>query len=145
MVLLAPVMGRTWMRSFWHGLTVSLRAPFWLQPGSVIRPPSMPPWRRRWRSMIEGDRVVRTLRAVVASSPRTAGAVVSSRPSELGGSAASSGGHTALTRAASVEVREPVARATRRRANACSWAAVSGTFRCCCDEGGGSGLPCAGA
>ncbi len=129
LVLLHPLMPHL-SEELWHGLTGAPEATFLaLQAWPAVEEAALDaPLEAQFAELIEAIRVVRNLRAVAGLKPSQAAPVVfvTGRPELAVVLREATGDITALTRAASVEVREPGAAAA---ANERCLAAVSGELQ----------------
>jgi valyl-tRNA synthetase len=137
LVLLHPLMPHL-SEELWHGLTGAPEATFLaLQPWPAVEEAALDaPLEAQFAELIEAIRVVRNLRAVAGLKPSQAAPVVfvTGRPELAAVLREATGDITALTRAASVEVRETNASAAVDGAgstlvNARCLAAVSGELQ----------------
>ncbi|QPN68382.1 valine--tRNA ligase [Synechococcus sp. CBW1006] len=131
LVLLHPLMPHL-SEELWHGLTGAPEGTFLaLQPWPAVDEAALDaPLEAQFAELIEAIRVVRNLRAVAGLKPSQPAPVVfvTGRPELAAVLNAASGDITALTRAASVEVRDPAA-STQAAASERCLAAVSGELQ----------------
>lgn len=131
LVLLHPLMPHL-SEELWHGLTGAPEGTFLaLQPWPAVDEAALDaPLEAQFAELIEAIRVVRNLRAVAGLKPSQPAPVVfvTGRPELAAVLTAASGDITALTRAASVEVRDPAA-STQAAASERCLAAVSGELQ----------------